>query len=340
MPKQYCKDKLDQVKYWLEKGESLCKIEEKTGVPKSRIQQIRVELGLNAQDSKKGRPVKMTPADIRQAVRLLQCLRHDNAADIARTINRHRANRICAQTLQNRFKQLGLHSVVKKKQPLLSARHRKLRLMWAMKYRDYTLADWKRVIWSDKTKINRLGSDGRKYTWKKDGEGLIDREIIGTKKFGGGNLMMFRCMGYYGADIAVHIEGKMTAKYYIEEILEQVVEESAEMLEIPMDKLIWQQDNDPKHNAKITKKWFEDKGIAVMDWPPQSPDLNVIEHLWWALKRILYDFEFPVEGKEELWERVVQSWEKIHQDVCQKLIESLPRRIAAVIRARGGHTKY
>jgi hypothetical protein len=45
--------------------------------------------------------------------------------------------------------------------------------------------DWKRVIWSDETKINRFGSDGREWIWKQKGERLIEREVQGTVKFGG-----------------------------------------------------------------------------------------------------------------------------------------------------------
>ena len=51
--------------------------------------------------------------------------------------------------------------------------------------------DWKRVIWSDETKINYLGSDGHKWAWKKAGEGLSNRLVEGTVKFGGGSVMMW-----------------------------------------------------------------------------------------------------------------------------------------------------
>ena len=80
--------------------------------------------------------------------------------------------------------------VVKKKRPKLSPRHKKARLEFAERHQEWTIEDWKKVIWSDETKINRLGSDGRKYTWKEKGEGLSDRLVEGTIKFGGGNLMM------------------------------------------------------------------------------------------------------------------------------------------------------
>ena len=62
--------------------------------------------------------------------------------------------------------------VVKRKRPLLSAKHRKAHLNYAHAHKDWTVEDWKRVVWSDETKINCLGSDGHKWVWKRLGEGL------------------------------------------------------------------------------------------------------------------------------------------------------------------------
>ena len=50
---------------------------------------------------------------------------------------------------------------MKKKKPFLSAIHRKKYLNFALKYKEWTVEDWKRVIWLDETKINRIASDGR-----------------------------------------------------------------------------------------------------------------------------------------------------------------------------------
>ena len=77
-----------------------------------------------------------------------------------------------------------------------------------------------------------------------------------------------------------------------------------------------------------------------MIWPAQSPDLNPIEHLWNYVKNKLKEFDEPPNGVQELWERVEELWDKIPAAECQKLIESMPRRVQAVYKAKGGYTKY
>ena len=58
------------------------------------------------------------------------------------------------------------------------------------------------------------------------------------------------------------------------------------------------------------------------------------------IKRRLGEYETPPDGMLELWERVEAEWDNIPAEVCQNLIESMPRRIEAVLKAKGGHTKY
>lgn len=194
-------------------------------------------------------------------------------------------------------------------------------------------------MWTDETKINRFGSDGRKWVWKAPNEGLTERSVQPTVKHGGGSVMIWGCMTYHGVGKVTKIDGRMNAELYCN-ILGRCLQPTLEMYGLERKEIIFQQDNDPKHTSKRAKKWFEDSGLYVLPWPPQSPDLNPIEHLWDVLKRRLNAYANPPAGILELWERIDSQWESISRETCMRLIESMPRRIKAVLKAKGGNTGY
>ncbi|KAG0755859.1 hypothetical protein G6F22_020473 [Rhizopus arrhizus] len=66
---------------------------------------------------------------------------------------------ISAETVRKSLRRSGLTSFLKPQKPLLSEVNRRKRLDWALDHVDWTIEDWKRVIWSDETKVNRFGSD-------------------------------------------------------------------------------------------------------------------------------------------------------------------------------------
>ena len=246
---------------------------------------------------------------------------------------------ITSQTVCYHLKKAGMQPVVKRKRPLLQKYHIKEWLHFAECHKEWTLEDWKKILWSDETKINRIGSDERKYVWKDAGEGLSERTVEGTLKFGGGNVMLWGCMGWDGVEYSTRIEGRMDAELYVS-ILDNELMQSLEYYRIDPRNIIFQQDNDPKYTSKLAMGWFNDNDIIVMKWPAQSPDLNPIEHLWHYLKKKLLEYEVPPKGIHEFWERIEKEWNEIPAETCQKLIESMPRRIEAVLKAKGGYTKY
>src|SRR5262249_61136747 len=97
----------------------------------------------------------------------------------------------------------------------------------------------KRVIWSDETKINRFGSDGKEWVWKQTGKELIDREVQRTVKFGGGNIMVWGCMGWNGVGQLAEVEGRMNADQYVA-ILEEHMLPSLEESGISEEEVIFQ----------------------------------------------------------------------------------------------------
>jgi hypothetical protein len=104
--------------------------------------------------------------------------------------------------------------------------------------------------------------------------------------------------------------------------------------------ILYQQDGDPKHTSKLARAWFKDHNIELAAHPAQSPDMNPIEHAWDHVDRQIRARYPRPANIEELWEALQEEWAKLDVEYIRKLYESMPRRVAAVVEAKGGHTKY
>ena len=132
------------------------------------------------------------------------------------------------------------------------------------------------------------------------------------------------------------LKSKVTTTVY-QNVLEDFMIPSAEDLYGDAD-FIFQQDLAPAHTARSTKTWFDAHAITVLDWPANSPDLNPIENLWGILKRKMRGTR--PNNKEELTASIKKIWASITPMQCHRLIASMPRRIEAVIKAKGFPNKY
>jgi hypothetical protein len=323
----------------LDSGHSAHQISSSTGVHHTTISKLHRQYCPYLQKHSGGCPKRLSEADTCYALHLITSRKAENAVQVTKTLQDITNQPLSAQTTRRYLRNTGMKAVVKTKRPFLTKKHRRERLDFAISHQDWTVEDWKTVVWSDETKINRMGSDGRIWVWKKAGEGLSDRLVKETKKFGGGSLMMWGCMLWEGVGYGCKIDGKMDGELYTK-IMQDELQESLAYYGKDPSSVIFQQDNDPKHKSKKASTWFKDHGFKVLPWPAQSPDLNPIEHLWTHLKKKLGEYERVPGGMLELWERVQEEWDKIEPEVCQNLIESMPRRVAAVVKAKGGHTKY
>jgi len=329
----------NHILFLLDAGHTATQIAASTGYGIATVSRLHSKHCPHLSKSLGGCPSKLSPANIHHAQHLISSGKADTAVDVTKTLRNVTNQSLSAQTVHNSLKLAGMKAMVKKKKPFLSKRHRKARMDFALTHQYWTMEDWKKVVWSDETKINRLGSDGRKWVWKKAGENLSDRLVQGTVKFGGGSVMVWGCMLWDGPGYACRIDGRMDGDLYTK-ILEEDLQASLGYYGISAGDVIFQQDNDSKHTCKKAQIWFEDHDFNVLLWPAQSPDLNPIEHLWDYLKRKLGEYEVASSGMLELWKRVEEEWNKIDAEVCHNLIESMPRRVAAVLKAKGGYTKY
>lgn len=148
--------------------------------------------------------------------------------------------------------------------------------------------------------------------------------------------MVWACMSAAGVGNLEFIESTMDKTVYLN-ILKSNLLESAENLGIREDFRFYQ-DNDPKHKSGIVQSWLIWNCPHLMQPPPQSPDLNVIENLWAILDQNVRQHQ--ISNKNDLKAALKEEWSKITPEITRKLVESMQKRLKAVIDQKGGHTKF
>ncbi len=154
-------------------------------------------------------------------------------------------------------------------------------------------------------------------------------------------VLSFHSLWWFGVQchllVLVHcfLKTNVTAPVY-QETLEHFMLPSADKLFKDAD-FILKLDLAAVHTARITKSWLNDYGVGVLDWPANSPDLD-IENLWGIVKRKMRN-KRP-KNADELKATVKETWASIPPQQCHKLITSMPRRIETVIKAKIAPTKY
>ncbi len=163
--------------------------------------------------------------------------------------------------------------------------------------------------------------------WRKSGEAQNPCCLKSSVKFSQ-SVMIWAAMSSAGVGPLCFLKSTVNAAIH-HDIIKHFMLPSADKLYGDAD-FIFQQDLAPAHSAKGTKSWFNDHGVTVLDWPANSPDLNPKENLYEEYERHqTQQCRWP-EG------RYFINLYFITPEQCRRLIASMPRRIDAVIHAKGG----
>ena len=316
-------------------GSAISKI---LSIPKSTVNRILAKFKKNktvARNKGSGRPKKLAVYEEKLVLNEIEENPKISLRKISKKIEAKTQKKVSHATIRNSLNGFGIkcHSPIKK--PFLRPVHIKRRFEISEAIIKMPEKISKTIIFSDESKFNLFYSDGQQYVWRNKNSGLQNKNLSKTIKGGGGSVMVWACFSHSGVGNIKIIEETMTGPVYVD-ILSRNLFESADKM--GLHSFIFQQDNDPKHTSCIAKEFFAENNINALEWPARSPDLNPIEHLWAHIK--IKIAERMPKNISELKRFIIEEWNGIPKEVCEKYALSFKNRALAIYKAGGNHTHY
>ena len=117
-----------------------------------------------------GRPVTATTTKVAaEVIKIITKSRNSRTLtsdDLARQLQRELAVRCSAQSVWRVLRTHGYSKVKPTRKPGLTAAQKKARLEWCLQHKDWTLDDWKQVLWSDETSVVSGVRRGGERVWR------------------------------------------------------------------------------------------------------------------------------------------------------------------------------
>ncbi|KAI0994009.1 hypothetical protein K3495_g14174 [Podosphaera aphanis] len=232
-------------------------------------------------------------------------------------------------------------SIAASKSPLSPENLRK-RYDFGRNHLHWEKEDWMRVLWTDESWVTD-GRHTRCWITRKPDEVYDNTYVVGNFRRRIGWIFWGSFFGSEkGPCLFWEKEwGSITAERYCKRIV-PVIHDTVSM----RPDLVVMQDNAPSHSAARTKRELSERNIVPLEWPPFSPNISPVEHVWNMMKNyIQYKYSDVIERgrrtEEETRLIVREAWDRaVNEDDLKNLVDSTPQRIKAVYDAGGGHVKY
>lgn len=235
-------------------------------------------------------------------------------------------------TLAKLLSENGIRNYVACKKQFLSMQNQIKRLKFAIEYQSWTAEQWSRVCFIDEKTVQTY-ANGRVIVKRKSNERYDPDKMITQEVQNSGNKVnLVGVVSYHGPNIIYSVSTKFTGMEFDQLVklkLRNIVGSSSILI-----------DNASIHGIGI--EYMKQIGINVIDFPPKSNDLNIIENVWAELQKILNRKlrRMTISTKDELLKMIEQSWIEIPGSFIRNCISSMPVRLREVIRMKGKQTRF
>ncbi len=164
---------------------------------------------------------------------------------------------------------------------------------------------------------------------------VVWMKIVSTVQAAGGGVMVWGIYSWHTLGPLVPIEHCLNDKAYLSNVVDHVHPFMTTVY--PSSDGYFQQDNAPCHKAQIISDWFleHENEFTLLKWPPQSPDLNPIEHLWDVVEREIRIMDVQPTNLQQLRDAILSTWTKISEECFQHLVKSMPQELRQFWRQNG-----
>jgi transposase len=329
-----------QIQTLLQLGWSFDRISKKVGCSRQTVLtwKRRFAEGSSEQDQpRSGRPRKLTPALCKQLTKRVSGHRGRSTRRSAAWLRATKGVSVSRKTVARALTEANLFPYHRRKQPKLTAAHRAARVDFAKKFKSH---NWVRTLMTDETQVSLVARPNSKndVIWLPKGADVptVDQDNYAqTLRFWAGASAQGRTKLYF-------FDGDLDGLAY-----RNILTNSLPDMKSIFGSRPWtfQHDGAPAHTAKETNDWLKSHVPSYIAsgtsgvWPAKSPDLNWIENLWAIMKQRV-DEGNPPKDVGGLKRQLTRIWTNIPDDTLKNCADSMPKRLAEVVRNRGAPLNY
>ena len=281
----------------------------------------------------RGGSSKYSVRDKRSVVNYAKANRRATLSDITNECNID----ACRNTIRKILNDAGLNNRVARMKPFLMPRHVVIRKLFANEHLEWTLDDWKQVIWTDESTFELGKGSGQLRVWRKVDEEFNQDCTGSTFKSGRATVMVWGAIAHgQKSPLVVLDKERRTATDFVDQVYDGPLLGFLDGFTDP----ILMEDGAPIHRAKKSNLWREEHDLQKMVWPAQSPDLNPIENLWSIMKKAVDKLHKQSDTTELLIKNIEEAWDNIPMETINHLVESMPERVGALKKNKGKSTQY